>query len=65
MMYIVELRFTEKAQCLPPIPVLYDSLSITVAGFSEGSPLQMIFITLVNNHLFVAEMWSPPPPPLI
>ena len=37
-------------QWLPPIPVLYDYLSITVARFGEGSPLQMIFITLVARQ---------------
>ena len=33
--------------------VLYDSLSITVARFGEGSPLQMIFITLVLLSLAI------------
>ena len=32
--------------------LMYDSLSITVTRFGEGSPLQMIFITLVSNGMY-------------
>ena len=51
--------------------VLYDSLSITVARFGEGSPLQMIFITLVyvcncssgmQLPQLVLRLWDSVPP---